>query len=148
MERIASSAVGALSDADLAALTALGLPLAGRSAPDVTRDVATLRHPRPVPRLAGAFFLHEIDGWRSGLIEVHRGPTATVCVPSPTVFVLSKLERLSESDLDDCRAMIRWARAIGAALDLARLRAAIGDRLATSAERARRVAALLAALDA
>lgn len=60
---------------------------------------------------AAAFFLHRIPGWNDRLCIVETGPNARILRPDATLFVLLKLERLSESDLIDCLAMLKLAAA-------------------------------------
>ncbi len=74
---------------------------------------------------SGAFFLREFPGWREQLDVIHRGPSATILVPDATLYVLLKLGRLSESDLQDSVARIRMARSGGGDVDRGRVLAAI-----------------------
>lgn len=98
---------------------------------------------------AGAYFLHRIEGWNDHLVEVHRGTSATILVPDPTLFVLLKLSRLTESDLADCRMMLGLARKNETPVDRARLRAVAERALkdVDSADRMERLQALLAELE-
>lgn len=81
----------------------------------------------PVEALNSAadFFVYRIDGWRDDLEILHRGARGTVYRPSPTLFLLLKIRRLSFRDLDDCRSLLRRVRADGLPLDRARVLAAI-----------------------
>ena len=47
--------------------------------------------------------------------------------PTPTLFVLLKMRRLSEQDLEDCRAVLAKARDEQMHLDVERLRTALGE---------------------
>ena len=78
----------------------------------------------------GAYFLRRVDGWRDHLMAVHRGPRASVLRPDVTLYVLLKIGRLSETDLGDCREMLRLSRRLGEPSDEERLRGAIEDALA------------------
>lgn len=52
------------------------------------------------------YFLRAIPDWREHLVEMHRGPRATVLRPDATLFLHLKLRRLSEADLGDCVALL------------------------------------------
>ena len=94
---------------------------------------------------AGSFFLRAVEGWQEHLVVLHRGAGATLHVPDATLFLLLKLRRLSETDLDDCLAMIEHVRARGVDLESDRIRAAIREHLEASPppERRARLDALL-----
>jgi hypothetical protein len=81
----------------------------------------------PVEALNSAadFFVRRIDGWRDELEPFVEGARGRIYRPTATLFVLSKLGRLSEHDLADCLAAITRARAEGLRLDPARLRGAL-----------------------
>ena len=67
--------------------------------------------------------------------------------PNPTLFVLLKVRRLSEADLDDCLLLLRRAIERGWAVDAARIRGEIGALApAPDADAAARRARLLGAL--
>jgi len=51
---------------------------------------------------AGAFFLRRVDGWEQRLVLVRRGRKGSVWRPDATLFILLKLGRLTETDLQDC----------------------------------------------
>ena len=74
---------------------------------------------------AGAFFLHRIDGWHDGLVPLHAGKSAAILRPDATLFVRLKLDRLTESDLADCVAMLGAARRLGEPVRGRQLAAAI-----------------------
>jgi hypothetical protein len=95
---------------------------------------------------AADFFVRRIPDWRQQLVELHRGSRATIFRPSATLFVLLKLRRLTETDLDDCTALLRHVRATGEAIDRVRVVAAL-DALVDTADAAlaRRREALRAA---
>jgi len=97
---------------------------------------------------AGAFFLRDVPGWREQLVAVHRGPRAVIHVPSATLYVLTKLQRLSASDLGDCLVMLRHARGSADPFDVERLHIAIDAALqsAPSAPREERLRSLRDAL--
>ncbi len=87
---------------------------------------------------AAAHFLRKVRGWRSDLVEVHRGPRATIFRPGATLFVLLKIPRLSDADLEDCRAMLGYAARTGEKVDGARLRRAIRNALRSAIPDGRR----------
>ncbi len=86
----------------------------------------------------GAFFLRDIPGWRDELVALHRGTGATILVPNATLYVLTKVERLTESDLDDCVAILRLARQSGEQVDTKRLCGAVDACLGASPSPARK----------
>jgi hypothetical protein len=53
------------------------------------------------------------------------GPTATIYRPDATLFVLLKLRRLSETDLEDCQALLDLVKKRGLPIDAPRLTAAL-----------------------
>jgi len=62
---------------------------------------------------AGAFFLRRIKGWKKMLVplsSVNSEQRATFFRPQATLFILLKLGRFSESDLQDCLVFIEYAR--------------------------------------
>lgn len=72
---------------------------------------------------AADFFVRRVDGWRDHLVELMRGSTAIIYRPSATLFLLLKLERLSEADLGDCLTMIAHCAKTGEPIDIDRIRA-------------------------
>lgn len=70
---------------------------------------------------AADFFVRRIAGWRDQLVELMRGTSAVIYRPSATLFLLLKLERLSEADLDDCLMMIAHCAQTGESVDVARV---------------------------
>jgi hypothetical protein len=98
---------------------------------------------------AGAYFLHRVDGWRESLVKVRVGKSGTILRPDATLFVLLKIDRLTESDLADCTAMLDAARRLGETVRSDRLAAAIEAALEggdLAGERRARLEALLGAL--
>lgn len=65
------------------------------------------------------------------------GRTGRILRPSPTLYLLLKCGRMSESDLDDCRAQLAAARAEGRAIDVARVSARLEASNALGSEEAR-----------
>ena len=98
---------------------------------------------------AGAYFLHRIDGWQDETILLHKGKSASIHRPSATLFLLLKLGRMTESDLDDCTEFLRFAKERDEPVDVARItkeiRKAMRDRK-TSEPKRDRLDQLLAAI--
>ena len=94
---------------------------------------------------AGDFFLRRIRGWEDHLVEIHRGPRASIQLPDATLFLLLKLNRLSEADLGDCEEMLKLARRLGDPIDTGRIRRTARQALARAegADRRQRLEALL-----
>ncbi|MBI3890678.1 MAG: hypothetical protein HY303_04015 [Candidatus Wallbacteria bacterium] len=76
---------------------------------------------------AADYFVHRIPGWREQVEVLLRAGQSTIYRPTPTLFLLLKSARLSERDLDDCRLMLARCARNGLALDVERVRAALGD---------------------
>ena len=99
----------------------------------------------PVETLNSAadFFVERIDGWRQEIEIFRKGSQGTIFRPTPTLFLLLKLGRLSEQDLDDCLALIELAHRTAMPLDRQRLSNAVDELPATGdaelAERRRRL---------
>ena len=55
---------------------------------------------------AADFFVHRIPDWRSQLVLFRSGAKGRVFRPTATLFLLLKVRRLDERDLEDCRALI------------------------------------------
>ncbi len=63
----------------------------------------------PVEALNSAadYFVHRIPDWRDAIEPFRTGKTGRVFRPSPTLFLLLKLRRLSARDLEDCLELLR-----------------------------------------
>lgn len=116
---------------------------------EVLRIAESLGLPVEAVNQAGAFFLRRIEGWREHLIPVLERRRASVYRPNATLYVLTKIARLSESDLADCRKYLEYARAHGEPVDAGRLRSAIRReaRKRPDTARRKRLKVLLAALE-
>jgi hypothetical protein len=68
-----------------------------------------LRLPVESINQAGAFFLKKIDGFKKHLVPLHEGKTASIHRPDAVLYFRLKLARLTESDLADCIAFLRFA---------------------------------------
>ncbi len=75
--------------------------------------------------VAAEFFVNRIPDWREHVEPFRSGAAGRVLRPSPTLFLLLKLARLSDTDLADCVALLDRVRAEGLALDTARVLAAL-----------------------
>jgi hypothetical protein len=73
----------------------------------------------PVEALNSAadYFVHRIPDWREHIEPFRIGKTGRVFRPSPTLFLVLKLRRLSTRDLDDCLELIRRCRSDDLAVD-------------------------------
>jgi len=91
---------------------------------------------------AADFFVHRVEGWRNEIEVLRSGSRSTIYRPTVTLFVLLKMARLSEQDLEDCRAALAHARAVDAPLNLARLSSRLAELQTTEDEglRTRRLA--------
>jgi hypothetical protein len=70
---------------------------------------------------AADFFVRRVPGWRDQLEILCTGSRSTIYRPTVTLFVLLKMGRLSEQDLEDCRAALAHHDPSGAAVERARL---------------------------
>jgi hypothetical protein len=80
---------------------------------------------------AAAYFIRKIPDWRDHLVEVTRGQRATIYRPTATLFLLLKIGRLSETDLEDCLALLAYCEEHADNLDRERLRMAVSGLPAT-----------------
>jgi len=81
----------------------------------------------PVEALNSAadFFVRRIDGWRDELEPFRTGTAGRIHRPTVTLFVLLKIERLTDHDLADCLAAVARARAERLRFDPGRTLAAL-----------------------
>ncbi len=59
---------------------------------------------------AGSYFLNKIPDFQKHLVVLHRGTHATFYRPDLYLFVQLKIQRMSESDLQDCIEMIKFEK--------------------------------------
>src|SRR5205085_12680271 len=59
---------------------------------------------------AADFFVHRISDWREQLEIFRVGRTGRIFRPTPTLFLLLKMRRLSTRDLDDCLRLLDRCR--------------------------------------
>jgi len=84
---------------------------------------------------AADFFVHRIPGWATEMELLRQGRGARIHRPTVTLFILLKVGRLSEVDLDDCLSLLRVARGADGSWDRVRLIAAV-DALPPSTDAA------------
>jgi hypothetical protein len=82
---------------------------------------------------AADFFVRRIPGWQQEIVPFRSGARARIYRPTPTLFLLLKVGRLSDQDLADCQALMARVRADDLALDAGRVLATL-DELPTSSE--------------
>ena len=86
---------------------------------------------------AADFFVFRIPDWREQVEVFYQGARSVVYRPSPTLFLLLKIRRLSAQDFTDCLALLAKARKEGLEHDAQRLTAAF-DALAPTEDAALR----------
>jgi len=77
----------------------------------------------------GAYFLKKIPDFTDHLVLLREGSRAKIFRPDPMLFIRSKVNRLSESDLEDCLAFLRFAEVSGEGFDETELRALVRAEL-------------------
>jgi hypothetical protein len=70
---------------------------------------------------AGGFFLSRLPGFENELVLLHQGKTARIFRPNATLYLLLKLRRMSESDLQDCQQWLSWTKTQGETIDIQRV---------------------------
>jgi hypothetical protein len=71
------------------------------------------------------FFVARIPDWRDHLVPFRTGRTGRIFRPSPTLFLLLKLSRLSTRDLDDCLELAERVARDQLPVDVDRVRTAL-----------------------
>ncbi len=74
---------------------------------------------------AADFFLRRIPGWREELILFRQGDRTRIYRPTATLFLLLKINRMSEQDLEDCMAVLDKPRSEAEPLDIQRVASAL-----------------------
>jgi len=59
---------------------------------------------------AGSFFLNKIENWKDNLILMAESQNCKLYRPNGTLFLLLKIQRMSESDLQDCLQMLKFCK--------------------------------------
>ncbi|MGH7318502.1 MAG: hypothetical protein ACRELA_02580, partial [Candidatus Rokuibacteriota bacterium] len=103
----------------------LGLAGTADERMSLLRLAAELGLPVEALNSAADFFVRRIEGWREDLELFRHGARGRIYRPTVTLFVLLKLERLSERDLADSLAAVARARAEGLRFDPKRIVAAL-----------------------
>ena len=67
--------------------------------------------------LAAEHFLKKIKDWEKHLVLVKKSKKASIFRPDATLFLLLKVSRLSESDLQDCLEMLKAAKRSAETID-------------------------------
>lgn len=78
---------------------------------------------------AASLFLFRIPDWKSMLIELARGEDMVLYRPNATLFLMLKINRLSEVDYDDCLKFLDFAKKTNEKIDKNRILLAIKKRL-------------------
>lgn len=99
----------------------IGLTGAPHERLDLMDAVFSLGLPIETVNSAADFFVHRVSGWRDQIEVLRRYSRCVFHRPTPTLFVLLKMGRLSEQDLRDCIAVIAKARAESLRFDAERL---------------------------
>jgi hypothetical protein len=81
---------------------------------------------------AADFFVRRIAGWEQEIELFRSGSRGRIYRPTPTLFILLKIGRLSDQDLADCQAAIAKARKDSLALDAGRILVSLEQLPATS----------------
>src|SRR5206468_307754 len=74
---------------------------------------------------AADFFVYRIPDWRAQIEPFRSGRAGRIFRPTPTLFLLLKLARLSSRDLDDCLQLLATSHAESAPVDRARTLSAL-----------------------
>jgi hypothetical protein len=94
-------------------------------------DLLGLAHDLGLPveavNSAADFFVHKIVGWRQLIEPFRQGSGARIFRPSPTLFLLLKLRRLSARDLDDCLSLLEHVTTDSLAIDVQQLLATLDE---------------------
>lgn len=73
------------------------------------------------------FLVQRIPGWRDEIEVFRQKGRVRIFRPSPTLFLLLKIKRLSEQDLEDCLKLLDRVNEEGWSLDTARVAQALDD---------------------
>lgn len=69
-----------------------------------------LKLPVETINLAGAFFLQLIPGWQDRCTVFRKGKLGKVFIPQLDLYFELKAKRMTESDLSDCLAYLKWCK--------------------------------------
>ncbi len=70
---------------------------------------------------AADFFVRRIEGWADGLVPFRNGARGTIYRPDVNLFLVLKMQRLSEQDLSDCLALLELECSSDEPLDVPRI---------------------------
>jgi hypothetical protein len=70
---------------------------------------------------AGAYFLSKQENFENSLVILHEGKNAKIYRPDVNLFIRLKIDRMTETDLEDCLEFIRIAESTKERLDRAQL---------------------------
>jgi hypothetical protein len=99
-----------------------GLGATNRERADLLDLAASEAMPLEIVNTTADYFVRRIEGWRDQLEVLHRGARSTIYRPNATLFLLLKAARLTETDLQDCVALLAFAPS---EIDRARVRRAM-----------------------
>lgn len=74
---------------------------------------------------AGSYFIQKLGVTEEHCTLLHKGSAGSVYRPNATTYLLLKIPRMSESDLEDCLAWIRFCESVGERVDAEAVRDAI-----------------------
>ncbi len=80
--------------------------------------------PVEVVNSAADYFIRRDPAWNREMVLLREG-SARIFRPTATMFLLFKIGRLGETDLDDCLALLAWCEAHGEPVDRGRVAAAL-----------------------
>jgi hypothetical protein len=96
---------------------------------------------------AADFYVRRIPDWSREVVLLRQGTSARIYRPTATMFLLLKIGRLGEQDLDDCLGLLQWCGEHSEPLDRARVSAALAQLAPTTdvalAERRSQLAGVL-----
>jgi hypothetical protein len=81
--------------------------------------------PIEVVNSAADFFVRKIPDWNHQVVVLRQGTSAKILRPTATMYMLFKLSRLGEQDLDDCLALLAWCNDHDEVVDRARVKSAL-----------------------
>lgn len=74
---------------------------------------------------AGAYFLKKQKFWKKNLVLLHEGKNAKIYRPNLNLYIELKIQRMSESDLQDCLEFLKIAPKVNETVDRSRLQKSI-----------------------
>ncbi len=73
---------------------------------------------------AADYFVHRIPDWQEHVTPFLKGKASTIYRPDATLFLLLKVDRMSEQDFEDCRLLLEYCAREATRLDVSRVLAA------------------------